>query len=172
MEGTRQTRPKTPRQTRDNSPTELRKPSGKMRQSASASIRIGPSRADRRGWGCGSKARQWALQKEHQRQAAKTPPSDEKKQNHAPQCPPWPLAACPSPEASHNKADLNKVMSLPIRSESGARVRAVGLAVRQRGLGTQKERKNEPKKKTRDIYPAPWALPHTSPRSYPRPSFL
>ena len=79
-------------------------------------------------------------------------PSDEKKQNNA--CPtmpcacPWPLAACPSPEASHNKADLNKVMSLPIRSESGARVRAVGLAVRQRGLGTQKERKNEPQKNT------------------------
>jgi hypothetical protein len=38
--------PKTPRQTRDNSPTELRKPSEKMRQSASVSIRIGPSRAD------------------------------------------------------------------------------------------------------------------------------
>ena len=100
-------------------------------------------------------------------------PSDEKKQNNA--CPtmpcacPWPLAACPSPEAIHNKADLNKMMSLPIRSESGARVRAVGLAVRQRGLGTQKERKNEPKKYP---HPAPWALPHTSPRSYPRPSFL
>ena len=90
----------TPLARGDNSPTELNKPSRKMRQSASVSIRIGSSRADRRGWGCGSKARQWALEKEHQRQAAKTPNSlrrKETKQRMPHSALRVPLAPCPLP---------------------------------------------------------------------------
>ncbi len=80
-----------------------------------------------------------------------------------------PLAPCPAPPpgATHNKADLSKMMSLPIR-ERGKGEGEVGLAVLGRKSITVFKQQNDQKTSA----PAPWALPHTSPRSYPRPSFL
>ncbi len=76
---------------------------------------------------------------------------------------PLPLAACPSPEATHNKADLNKICHF--QSECGARVRAVGLAVLGRKSITEKKKNDKRKTPPPATAPAPWTLPHTSPRS-------
>ena len=130
------------------------------------------------------KARQWALEKEHQRQVAKTPNSDEKKQNNA--CPtvpcacPLPLAPCPSPEATHNKAELNnKDVTTNQGVGQGEGCCGVGSLGRkawhkehQKERGEEKKTTKKKKKKKPLSCPCPWALLHISPRSYPRPSFL
>ena len=83
------------------------------------------------------------------------------------------LAPCPSPEATHNKDELKNDVTSNQRAERVWVRAAVGLAV----LTEKEKKKTSPKKTTKKerkkpSSPAPWALPHTSPRSYPRPTQL
>ena len=87
---------------------------------------------------------------------------------------PWAPCPAPPPEATHNKADLNNKDIASNQRAGQGRVRAaVGLAGKNEKRNITEEKKKTTKKKGKTpVLPPCLPLPHTSPRSYPRPSLL